>query len=65
MVTHNPASRILIVDDTFGNLLSVGALLEQFNLEFSLAQSGADAIKIIRTRIRERTPMFDIIYMDF
>ena len=65
MLTHVPDSKILIVDDTLGNLLSMGALFEQFNLKFSLAQTGADAIRLVKSRLQFREPMFDIIYMDF
>ena len=45
-------SRVLVVDDTISNLLSVGAVFEQMEFPFSMAQSGRTAINIIKTRMQ-------------
>lgn len=58
-------SRVLVVDDTISNLLSVGAVFEQMEFPFSMAQSGPTAINIIKTRMQKRLPLFDLIFMDF
>ena len=52
VATNVPGSRVLIVDDTLSNLLSVGALLEELNVPFSLAQSGKTALSIVKTRMK-------------
>ena len=39
--------------------------MEIFGLKFSSAQTGADAVKFIKIRLRKGIPMFDVIYMDF
>lgn len=58
-------ARILIVDDTLSNILSIGTLLERCGLYYSVATSGKSAINIIKNRRRSRSPMFDLILMDF
>ena len=58
-------ARVLIVDDTLSNFLSVQAVMERFGVACSYSQSGHGAIKIVRERNRRGAKVFDLILMDF
>ena len=52
-------TRVLVVDDDFRNVFAITALLERGWAEVLAAESGADAIAILK-----QTPDIDIVLMD-
>jgi signal transduction histidine kinase/HAMP domain-containing protein/ActR/RegA family two-component response regulator len=52
-------TKVLVVDDDFGNIFAITALLERGGLEVVSAESGEEAIAVLK-----RTPDIDIVLVD-
>ena len=55
---------VLAVDDHLPNLIVLEALLGELNVTTTKALSGQKAIDIIQERIQQKSPPFDLVFMD-
>ena len=55
---------ILAVDDHLPNLIVLEALLSELNVTTTKALSGQKAIDLIQERIEQKSPPFDLVFMD-
>ncbi|MCU4568651.1 hybrid sensor histidine kinase/response regulator, partial [Acinetobacter radioresistens] len=55
---------VLAVDDHLPNLIVLEALLGELNVTTTKALSGQKAIDIIQERIEQKSPPFDLVFMD-
>jgi signal transduction histidine kinase/CheY-like chemotaxis protein len=53
-----PKARVLIVDDNEANLAVAAGLLESYEMQIDLAQSGKEALKLVKAH------SYDLIFMD-
>ena len=54
----NPRAHILLVEDYPANVMVATALLEEFGYEYTVAQNGIEAVRLITTQ------SFDLVLMD-
>ncbi|OAL87626.1 GacS-like sensor histidine kinase [Acinetobacter terrae] len=55
---------VLAVDDHLPNLIVLEALLGELNVKTTKALSGQEALEIIKNRIEQDLPAFDVVFMD-
>ena len=61
----NYDARVLIVDDEPINLLVLEELLKLNNYQKESCASGYRALELVRDRVRNFIPLYDIIFMDY
>ena len=58
-------ARVLSVDDEPMNLLVLESLLKLNNFKGESCASGYRALKLVRDRVKNNIPLYDIIFMDY
>ena len=65
MTEPNYEARILVVDDEPMNVLVISELLKINKISYESSNSGLKALRMIKDRIKNRVPLYQLIFMDY